>query len=98
MNTSYPGNRPVTRRELVEAAIMGTAVLLLTAFATWLGGWVGVPVGWRLAVGVCAAIFIVGSVRLAYYRGRPSWRWWGALVALWAMILLANFAVDVRLW
>ena len=98
MTTLHPGNRPVSKLDFAEVAIIGAALLLLTTAAAWLGGRLGVPVGWRLAVGACVAIFIVGSARLAYYRARPSWRWWGALVALWLMILLANVSAEVRLW
>ena len=96
--TSHPGHRPVSRRDLAEVGVLGIAVLALTTAATWLGGRLAVPVGWRLAVGACVAIFVAGSARLAYYGVRPSWRWWGALVALWVLIVLANALADVRLW
>src|SRR5687768_14519603 len=98
MNDPSPGHRPVTRHELVEAAIIVAVGLVVTAVSTWLAGRLGVPVGWRLAAGACAAIFIVSLGRLAYYRRPPTLRWWGALLALWAMVLLTNLTAEVRFW
>lgn len=98
MDQSNPGQRDVGRAELAELAILFGGVALLTALGTWMAGRVGVAPGWRLAAGACAAVFIVGSARLAYYRRGPTWRWLGALVALWALILLTNTLADARLW
>lgn len=100
MRSSAPPNasRDVSGAELLELALLAGAFLLLAALGTWAGRFVGVPAGWRLAAGACVAIPIVGGLRLARYRQAPTWRWFGALLALWGLVAVANVTADIRFW
>lgn len=98
MNASPARNRALTLTEITELLVLLGGMAALTAVGTWLAERAGVPAGWRLAASACAAILIVASARLAYHRRGPTWRWFGALIALWALMLLANALAAVRLW
>lgn len=97
MKSSYLDSREISRAK-TELGILLGGMFALTTAGTWLAGRLGVPFGWRLAGAACVAVTIVGSARLAYHRRAPTWRWFGAIVALWGLILLTNALADVRLW
>ena len=98
MTDTYPGNRPVERHEVVTLALLILVMVVTTGAATWSAGLLGVPHGWRLAAGACVGVLAVGVARLAWLRRPPTWRWVGAVIALWALIVLVNWTADVRFW
>ena len=98
MTNTYPGDRPVDRHEALALAVLAVVMLVATAAATWGAGVLGVPHGWRLAVGACVGVLAVGAGRLAWLKRPPTWRWLGAVIALWVLIVLVNWTADVRFW
>jgi uncharacterized membrane protein AbrB (regulator of aidB expression) len=96
--TRIPGDRALSGYELMEVFIVFAGAALVTALGTWIAGFVGVPVGWRLAAGACAAVLVVASARLGWYRQPVTARWLGMVVLLWVAIMITNALADVRFW
>ena len=86
------------RHEVMELAVLFLVMLVTTTAATWASGLLGIPHGWRLAAGACVGVLAVGAVRLARLGRTPTWGWVGAVIALWALIVLVNWTADVRFW
>jgi uncharacterized membrane protein AbrB (regulator of aidB expression) len=96
--TRIPGDRALGGSELLEVFLVFAGAALVTALGTWIAGLVGVPIGWRLAAGACAAVLVVASARLAWYRLPVTASWLGMVVLLWAAIMITNALADVRFW
>lgn len=98
VDSSYPGNRALSRPELVELLIIFAAAVVFTALGTWVAGSLDVKVGWRLAAGACGATVVIATARLLYYRQRPTLKWFAAVAAICGLIVIANALADTKLW